>query len=318
MLDDIRFFGVVAGVICLYYAKALFETWQSIHQSENHVLYVLAALPPRRMLGIMAEHLAGVLLPGILYAGVIAGYSLLDGTWHVWALMGFHVGLLGIASFWLVFEVRNPRERIFRKRFTMPWMHAWTYSIAHLYVSLLLQNRRTGVWISKGLMLLLLAVTLWVQGYDPMPVKGIYLIILCLACLQSLIPFWLHELSQTQCQWLRNFPRPLLKRYGDYVLGYLLLSIPELLLISGLTGFLGLPVAWTLYYLLAVLAIYLLATAALHYEPLTMESFLKYLFGVFAVLFFAILFAIPQWVLYPFVIAFAAWIFVAEYDTWEG
>lgn len=318
MLEDIRFFGVIASILCLYSIKALYETWQAIHTRENHALYVLGALPRLRLIVLLAEQVAGVLLPGIIYAGIIAARSLLAGTWHAWAIMAFYAALIVLSAVALSHEVLHPRERVFRRRFSFSWMEWWTRSIPYIFVSQLLHHRRIALMVSKGVVLALLSLTLWVQDYDPMPEKGILLIFMCLASLQAVIPFWLTEHVHTECQWLRNFPMKRMRRFRDYAVSCLVMAIPEGLVIAGLTGLLGLPLVWTAYYLLGVLAVFLLAIAALHYMSLTMETFLKWLFGAFAVLFFAILFAIPQWILYPLAIAFAGWVFADEYYNWEG
>jgi hypothetical protein len=318
MLEDIRFFGIVCGILCLYYAKSLFETQRSIHTRENRFLYELGALPTWQLLLLMAEQMLGVFLPAVIYAGVIAGYSLVRGTWHVWAIMGFHAALVGGASAWLVVEIRHPRERMFAREAPYSWLRWWTRSVPYLLFSLLWEQRRAGLLLTKGIVAGLLLLTLWAQAYDPMPVKGVLLLLMCLSCLQAMIPYWLLEGVRSQCQWLRNFPRSRIRRFGDYALVCGALWLPEGILMAGATGLWDLPLAWMGYYLLATAALFLLAVAALHYRAVATDIYLQWLFGAFAVLFFAILFALPQVLIYGFVILFSMWIFFDEYYEWRG
>lgn len=318
MLESAPFFGFIAGLLCLYYAKCLYETQRSIHRRENHFLYELGALPGLRLSLWMGAQLVGVFLPALLYAGVIAGHSLYVGTWHAWAIIAFHVLLLLSAAGWMTYEIRHPRERQFSRGKPLPWMKGWTDSVAHLLFSLLWEQRRVGLLVTKGLVIALLSLTFWAQAVDPMPVKGVLLIFMCLACLQAMIPYWLKEEVDGSCQWLRNFPRSRWRRFLDFGLTGLVLWLPEGIVCVGATGAWGLPLIWTGYYLFAVLAAYYLAIAALHYRKLTTEAYLKLLFGAFAVFFFAILFAIPQFLLYGFAILFSSWIFYDEYYGWQG
>lgn len=311
MLEEGRFFAGVLALLLLFQAKAWQETLAALRRPENQFLLALGALPAGALLRHALGLCAGTMAPALAYGAAIAAYSLQAGTWHWTAWLGLQGGVCLGAALHLRHRLWHPCEVRFR---TEARPRAWQLGLSYpLFRQLWLGHRRALLWHKAGAALLLIAAAQYHQA-APFSSKGLSLLLLSVALLQAMLPYWLRQSSDPWLMAWRNLPLPRWRWWGAYLLLGSLLFAPEALL----------AYAWQLplwavgSYALGALALFLLAIALLYHQPLQVERYLIRSGTAYVVLFLALLYGLPWWGLSLAGLAFGSWIFFEEFPKWNG
>lgn len=319
MLESGLFFGIVSGLIFLYYLKCWADMWRSIHQKENAFLFVLRTLSPTHLSLRMSIELLGTMGPGFLYILVVAGYSIYIQTWHVWAILGGHLLFLVVASLHLRHAILYPKEIIPRHGW-QAWLEArFRKSWVFIAIQTLFSSHAMACLFSKVVIWILLISTLIGYQAAMFSDKGLKLVFLSLATLQILYAYWLRTSEDPLIFGMRNLPIAWWKRWMAYAWTGILLFLPEALFwISA--NFQGLADASTegVLYLLMGLSFFLLGVSFLYYRPFPMIDFLRIIGLVYFLFFIGILFQVPIWIPIGLSLGLSFMIFGEEFHQWNG
>ncbi|MEM8887490.1 MAG: hypothetical protein AAGD28_05850 [Bacteroidota bacterium] len=317
MIKDLTFFGVVSGLIGLYYIKCLTDTWRNIRLSENRFLYLLGALPNDELFLIMVKVLLGVMGPGMLYMMVIAGYSIYYASWHIWLILGAHSLLIAGAAWGMMKVIQRPNEREIKSGWQYFLEGKLKKSLSFIQIQMIWFRKRRQVIILKGISLGLLGLMAWSEYDDPFAPKALDLLFLCIASLQCVYAYQLRRAEDESIFILRNLPIPRYKRYFSYVITGLLIYLPEFILWNSFlptdTSFIQ-----SLSFYAVGMGVWMLGIALLYYKPMLLPDFIQWIFGMFMTLFVLILFGVGAKLSGLLVLLFSSWIFFEEYYKWNG
>lgn len=319
MLESTLFFGIVSGLIFLYYLKCWADMWRGIHQRGHAFLYILRTLSPIRLCVRMSIELLGTMGPGFLYILVVAAYSVYTQTWHVWAIFGVHVVFFVVASLHLSHAIRYPREIVPRHGW-QAWLEArFRKSWVFIALQTLISSHLLASVFSKVVIWTLLLMTLSGYQAEMFSNKGLKLIFLSLAALQVLYAYWLRSAEDRPIFVMRNLPIPWSKRWLAYFWTGIILFLPEALFWMT-ANFQGLAAAGSesLVYLMMGLSFFLLGISLLYYRPFPMVDFLKHIGLVYLLFFVSILFQVPIWLPLGISIGLSLMIFGEEFHKWNG
>ncbi|MEM9983700.1 MAG: hypothetical protein AAF804_01265 [Bacteroidota bacterium] len=311
MLEDLRFFGGVWGLLLLYQTKVWRDNLRTLSLPGHEFLYALGTLPSSRLLAWLMQVSMSTMAPALLYGGVVAGYSLIQGTPHLWILL-FSQGAWCIgASLHLRHRILFPHEG---KSGRQGRLRRWQLSLAFPLWQTLWQKQRRPFLIHKALIAGLLIGVAQYHQFEPFSAKGMDLVLLSLAVLQAMLPYQLRLHSDDWLMPWRNLPLSSWKWWGAYAILGIVLFLPEawVALIGGLA-----PLT-VLEYLLGSLVLFLLAIGILYHQAFSVEKYLIRVGQAYVVIFLAILYGIPWWGLGLGLLAFGAWIFHEEFNAWNG
>ncbi|MEM6804726.1 MAG: hypothetical protein AAF696_25235, partial [Bacteroidota bacterium] len=145
MLEDGLFFGVVSGLIGLYYLKSIIDTWRNIKLPENRFLYQLGSLPDRELYGVLAKVLLGVMAPGMAYMLVIAAYSVYQMSWHFLLILKVHLLIFAIGTYLLKESIQKPREKEIRSGLQYALESRLRKSLSFIQIQMIWHRKRRQV-----------------------------------------------------------------------------------------------------------------------------------------------------------------------------
>ena len=311
MLEDPRFFGGVLGLLLLYQAKVWRDNLRTLSLTGHEFLYALGTLSSSRLLAWFLQISFSTMAPALLYGGVIAVYSVVQGTTHVWVVLVTQ-GALGIGgSLHLRRRILFPHEG---KVGRQSRLRQWQLSLIYPLWQTIWQKQRRSFLIHKAIMASLLIGVSQYHQFEPFSAKGMDLVLLSLTVLQAMLPYQLRLLSDDWLMPWRNLPLSTWKWWGAYAILGIALFLPEawVALIGGLA-----PLT-VIEYLLGSLVLFLLAIGILYHQAFTIERYLIRVGQAYIVAFLAILYGIPWWGLGLGLGTFGAWIFHEEFNTWNG
>ena len=313
MLEDLRFFGVVMGIIGAYFIKCVYESYVAIRRRENQFVSVLGGASLGRLMLIWVRPLTLIMAPGMLYLAVIAGYSIHEGTWHAGVILLGILGLMVGASLMLAYATQAYRDLPIRQ---IRWLNLealWKNSYTYLLLGSLWHRFQRMILLHKALIAVVLTfLIIFPQLDEPMNSKSMVMSVFALACLQTVFAYWVHSATDRPLLFLRNLPFTLFQRIMAYTLVGLVLFLPEVLL-----WFFWLSDLVILNYVAVATGLFVLGIAILHYKPYPLSTFLGLTFGMFCVGFVAVLYRFPLGLFALGAWAYGVWIFTLEYDAWE-
>ncbi len=311
MLEDIRFFLGVIAVLGLYQAKAWRESVQAFSRPGNQFLLALGGLAPRTLRWELLKVSLGILAPTWSYILVIMGYSFYHGTWHGWALLTMQVGTLWGMSSHMIHRVLHPSERALTSH-RSPWN--WQLNLVYpLWQGLWTSQSRSVIIHKIGAAALLIGIARY-HVHEPFSDKGMGMVLLSVATLQAMLPFWLRRHTDDWLMPWRNLPLSVGRWWSSYLLLGGLLFLPEALI----------AIAWEMplwavgSYWLGATALFMLAIALLHYQSLTVERYLIRSGSAYVVAFVILLYGFPWWGLAWVALGLGSWIFAEEFRKWNG
>jgi len=313
MFEDFPFFWIVQGVLLLYQVKAWRETVVRVSLPENRFLLSLISLPlSTRWMGWSRVY-AGIMAPATGYRAVVMGYSIWQGTAHVYGLMLGEIGLLILWGIQCEHLLWNPRERSIK----LGWQDRLIQAIRPGWVwvpfQLLWARHRIRLILTKGGILGLLALAIGLNATGSLSTKGWNLIFLSLGILQIMFAYFLRQ-EEEDCLYLfRNLPLSRWQRWGGYMAVYLLLLTPELFLLGFMPGNVRWIVEQMTSFLTLELGLLMLGTGLTCYKSLETEMYLQWMFGGYVVAFFVLLFGLPGWGVGIAIGLFGTWIGMEEY-----
>lgn len=317
MLEDLIFFGVICGLMSLYYVKCVWESYKRIHIPENRFLYSLGAMEKGPLYLLIGKSLAAVMAPGIGYMLVIVGYSIKAGTWHALAILGAHALILLAATYFLIHGIYHPKENELSSGIQKYLEGRIKESLSFIQLQMIWFRKRRQVIILKGICLVLLALTAWSEASDPFPPKGLDLIFLCIVSLQCVYAYQLRRAEDESIFILRNLPINRFRRYLSYLITGLVIFLPEVMLwISWIPTEQSIWQALS-YYALGM-AVWMIGIALLYYQAMEMPDYLQWVFGMFMTLFVMILVGVSGIPAGALTLLFSSWIFFEEYYKWNG
>ncbi|MEM9721275.1 MAG: hypothetical protein AAGA10_18575 [Bacteroidota bacterium] len=308
--------AVIFGCFFLYFAKSLWETVIAFRKSENVFLYSLISLPPRKAYFLLFRQFHLILAPASLYMLVMCFYGVKEAYWTVflyaiaWVLLSF------LGTFFLIKNLRYPRERVsgfpFQSFIEKNWEQSWTY----LGLSNVLKTYYKKILFHKGVILFFTGGLMTYHLTSPLSQKGLRLSLWAIACFQTILSYRFRQSEARPLFILRSLPVSRVKRWGAYVLAGLLLFLPETILACSLSPTLSTLGQVGSYWEICV-CVFCLGIAVLHYDAPELSTYLGWSFGLFCVGFVAVLFNLPLWAMGVPIFLFATWIFWDEYYTSE-
>jgi hypothetical protein len=311
MLEDLRFFAGVLTLLLLLQAKAWYETVAALRHPENQFLLALPALSATKLLGQLLRVNVGVMAPALAYGAVIMGYSLAAGTWHVAGLLALQGGVLAVATVHLRRRLLVPDEVSYRSaRRSRVWQLGLTYPLGKM----LWVKQRRALLTHKAVATLLLVGVAQYHLVQPFSTKGLNLVLLSIAMLQAMLPYWLRQRSDAWLMPWRNLPLSRWRWWASYLMLGGMLFAPEAMLAYAWQ----LPLWAALSYWLGAVALFMLAVALLHYQALTVKRYLIRSAITYVLPFLGLLYGLPWWGLALGGLAFGTWIFFEEWRKWNG
>lgn len=304
------FWGVMAG-LSLYYAKALADSWATLHHPQHRFLDLLGVLPSPQLYALIVKQLLLILAPAMGYMGLIAGHALTQGTWHWVPIVGGNFVVCSAAAFFFVRVIRSPRERTIRSDWQTQLGKRLTNSLGYISWLGLWQRYRLQVLILKGVALILL---FGLSVPDDWNDKTMYLSFWSIICLQGLLLYRLRQAEDRSLSLLRNLPIPRWRRWITYLGLTTWMFLPDGLMWVMGTG----KVLWGLELMLASVGAGLLGIASLYYKPMELATYLNHVIGLYFSGFVVLLFGLPLGIWGLGCIAFSFWIFWEEYYQWNG
>ena len=308
--------ATIFGVFLLYFFKCLWESIMAIQKPENRFLYSLYALPYRKVYFILLGQFNLLLAPATLYILVMGFYGVRAEIWMVLLYATSWLALIFGGSFFLVKQLKNPKER----RFFFPlqsfmernWKQSWTY----LGLSNVFKRYYKKLIFHKGIILLFTGGLMSYHLVNPLSHKGMQLSLWAIACFQTILSYRYRQAEAKPLFILRSLPVSRLKRWGSYILAALLLFLPETILACSLAPTLSTLGQVGSYWEICV-CVFCLGIAILHYDAPELTTYLGWSFGLFCVGFVAVLFNLKLWVMGIPICLFATWVFWEEYYTSE-
>lgn len=319
MLENNLFLGIVLVLLTLYEIKCWRETLLNIHLPENQFLFIIGGLSWRKGILKVAMQMSIVMGPAIFYASVISIYSVLAGTWHVGGILLLQLFMIFVASSHVFYRLRYPNEIVVKSSFQVWLSNRFKNSFAYIAIETLRNQHFTSLLVHKLVVIGMMSMTMLATNDDLFSEKGLALVFLSYGVLQCMLAYQLRYGEDHKVFSLRNLPVPRHKRFLAYLLAAMVLFLPESLCVlfigkAGLVESLLLMVD----YLLISIFFFMMGVSMLYYRDLPSFEFIKFEVIAFLLMFVFRLYGMPLWSMALIGLAISFWVFMDEFDRWNG
>lgn len=308
--------SILLLVMCawlLYNIKCLDYIIKLLIKPQQRFLYSLCSLSYARQYAYFLYVQVMVYMPVLVYTMFAIVIGLQKGYYASAAeTIAFTLAVAGLTPVLYIRALQHrpllagstPRVilKLGKPLFSLPLFNVWRH------------NKQMLV-ISKTFSLFLLYIFIKLYQPDHYDIRPALLCINVAAAANSAIVFEIKIFEDFFMQMQRNFPLTLLRRFGNTVLCFMLLMLPELMFL-----FKGYPLYFNLIdymqLLLLCVGLLLLLYACLFTGEINMDSYIKLVFAFLAILFFIILYN-PGIVLGVAVNALALGIYASHYYGFE-
>ncbi|MEL6672898.1 MAG: hypothetical protein AAFR61_11925 [Bacteroidota bacterium] len=317
MFEDARFFLIILSLLVAYQLKVWRETRRKFIWEATQFLTELGRLSSRSLVWVLLRPLSRLLAPAWMYGITVSAYAVGQGEGHGLIILGVCLALLAAMMGDFTRLIRYPQERQ-KGGAGARWIEKTAArSLAYLSGMSVWTRFRWTLVFALGLHALVWALTQASHGVDPWPYKGVAIMGWGLACLMTILAYWVRRSADRGMFFLRNSPLPAWIWWrNDLVLGALL-HLPALIL--GVS-FGGRPASLDL--LLGTYfmhwGLWQLSMGTLYYRPYALPQFLRLGLVAFLVGFMAILYGMPPWVLGFVSMLYGTWIYFSEFYAWDG
>jgi hypothetical protein len=287
MLEAPVFLALAALAWLLYAVKVVQFVFRVLDSPEGVFLCRLRCLAPGRCYGMLLRVQLLLFLPVSGYALAIVGVALYCGAWAPALLVLLYLGLIcGVAASLYYRRLAHPRVFGRRKRPGARRLRHVPYW--GVLLRFLLDDNS---WLLLGIKLFscgLLYLLLRMQRPEDYELRGVYFTYSMALFGHGILLFRCRRLEVGRMKWYRALPVALGKRLGQYCLFWLLLLVPEMLILGWMTPnpirFIDvLELGITGYSLL------ILVSCCLMVIPLSVSDFLKLCLVIFGILYGCVL-----------------------------
>ncbi len=284
-------FGLLFLVWLLYACKCLFFIKQKLASTDHHFIKEMTVMPVRKQQVLWIKVFAFLLLPILLYAICL----LLTAIWYQ-----FYINLLIVPlclfllmAFLVVYTFRftNWSFQVAKKwiafpmsRFKRPF---WLWPLAYLF-----QQQWLMLVIVKVVSLLSFKAVLWVFADVGNDLRVYLTAMLAVVFSHAVLLFNLVKFDAFYLSFAKNLPMVISKRFGYWLLVFVLLLVPEFTVLLGL-GKLG-ALQLIHGFLFSMAAMWVMFTAVYLFKA-DMERYMKYLLFFFFASMWAILAGYSLW-----------------------
>lgn len=251
-------------------------------------LSYLDSLPrPRRLWLVMTVQLA-LLAPTLLYSLMLIGVAIKEGLWIsvVLVVLG-NLTILVIAGFRLEKLITEAVDPGAAPAFSH-WTNKLPKTLPMLYVHQLFNRQAILLIGTKVLSLALVFGFIMIYDMDSTDLRLVSLGLLLSTGINSILAFYYRQFEYTQMRVFRNLPLSADSRFIGVMLTFLILSLPEILVLY-LNGVLSMPLTFLLKNALLPLSLLCFFHSFCYARSLNVEQFAKVPFFSVAILFFVIL-----------------------------
>ena len=282
--------GVAAllGVCFIYSLKSWHYVAGRLNSADVQFLtYSSNALPWRQQVGSWSVVQGVILLPVV----VLCLYAMVVGVvfhhWLVPVLLPVYLLLLTATGAGYYTRLLNDTVVKPDKRAGLTWARNWPKPLFSLFLYEVIATKRVTYLLTKGASMASIALLLLAFPDSRSDVRLAGLIALCCAVGHVILVFQASEFELFYLPFVRNLPYGRGQAYGQQVLLYGVLLLPELAWLLAAGGFrTGLTAAGLL------LSVTLLLRTLLYWTGQHMTSYLRIVFGLFLFLLFANLFGL--------------------------
>ena len=285
---------ILMGICLVWVVYASARMLYYLRLPKSEFLSVMGAVGYGQRWGLaMAQvGIAGFL--GLGYLGLMAFHGLAMGMWTGLVAVGVLLGGWGGCAAVLARAMGAAKRRgVYGGR---PWLRMRAGLLLIFWKSLMKEHRST-LLIVKGFSLLFVGLMV-VEGPGEVLPQLMALAFAISGLLQGFLPFRLRQTEETRLTWFKSLPIAWWRRVGTFFVLHLVVQLPELAWLG--LGCWATGVAWwpVLEYGMAVMGLQLLALGMSYLPQMTSQDFLRLLFGMFIVLFLAIIFKVPLGMVY--------------------
>lgn len=312
--------SVLVGIVLLSLAYTFWTGWvlgRLPHKAENQYVRVIRARGNRAMRGWALWISLGVQSPLFLFLGTHAVHGLIMEDYGSYLLLGtIFLGWL-IPSFLLVRSMDGYRNSLVERWPLKLPLGRVTRNLPILYLAHLFRQHRLVILFTKLLSITLIIGVLELFLSEPSQGQVLHLPFLLLIVFHSLIPYWIFKAEDKRMPWVRTLPISLSRRFMQMASVYVLLALPEtLILLNYVINFGYSPLA-LLDLLVGFSGILLLLHALLYTARTDLLSYTKGVFGIFFLLFIALLFKATLLAIGIVLTLLSAIVYFNSYYQWD-
>ena len=286
MLETPLFLGIVLFAWLLYGLKTIRFLLGSLDEPEANFLYKLATLSRGRLFRLCMGIQGLLLLPVWAYSFVVMGVAVHRHAYGVALLVPLYMAVINTAgAVCLRMRLLYPGRRweILRRRRHKMKVPYWSILIRYL-----LKEEKALVGGIKIFSCATLYLLLKEQGPDDYDLRMPFLFYSLSLFGHGAILYRCRQLENTRLLFYRAMSVPQAARFGQYALFYLLLLLPEMLVLGWLTPH-PIRVRDTIAFLLSGYSVLLLMNSILYTAPFTNRVFLRICLLIFGILYCCVL-----------------------------
>ena len=287
MMINPEIFIIVLLAWCFYAKKCEQFIYITLHKKEFAFLQTLSLLKPRRAYGLMLLVQCLLFLPILLYVLIIVAVGF-HNQWNtqVTLILVFNLVLCTVLARWYLHLIQNPGSTFYILRWRLPTIGTNTYwTIVVRYVFTRRKMLFSIIKIYDCCFLYFLIRNLTPQDHDLSMIVLFYSFGLLG---HGVLIHKIRSLEESSLTYYKGLPVSLTRRWGQYLVVYLILFSPELLTISLQTPkYLSLTEA--LLFSFFGYNILLLMNSLLFIKAFKMVDYLKIVTGIYFIIFIAVL-----------------------------
>lgn len=271
----------------LLYAAKCSQWVIRLQQSPDHqFLHMLVLLGKAKVFRLLLEVQILLFMPVIGYALVVVGVAFYESAWIPAAVISFFILLICLAAAALYrYDLFHPGRMFVLKRGGKRRRHTpyWSFLLRSFFAehkALLAGIKLFGCAI--------LYVLLKMQGPGNYDIRMPFLIFSMALFGHGVLIHQMRRMEEQQLLFYRGMPVPLHSRWMQYGILYLLLLLPEMVIITWLTPD-HIRIKDALGFVLAGYSTLLLLNSCLFIAALRKSDILKITFGLFGILYFGVL-----------------------------
>jgi len=277
---------VVFAVWLLYTFKCWHYVVGQIAAPQQHFLfYSSTSFSKKEQLKSWFVTQTAILMPVTAYGLTAVAVGIYYGYYWSPIVIVLYLLLLTALSAWLYTFMVNRLVDGGKQSWLLNLSSSWKKPYYSLYIYHIANRLKIPYLITKGLSWLIITAVfaLFADVQHDARVAG--MAVLAIAVAHAVVIFEGQRFEHTYLSFARNFPYPLLQRYGYAILAYLILLLPEGVWLFGRFNPL---LAVQLFFMM--LSMVILLHTLIYYLGLNMDLYLQWIMGLFIVLFWVMMF----------------------------
>jgi hypothetical protein len=287
MLETPLFLGIVLFAWLLYGLKTVRFLFSSLDEPETNFLYKLGVLSRGRLFRLCMGIEGILLLPVWGYSLVVMGVAMYRHAYVVALLVPLYMAVINITgAVCLRLRLLYPGRRwviLMRRRRRQMMVPYWSILLRYL-----LKEEKALVGGVKLFSCMTLYLLLREQGPDDYDLRMPFLFYSLSLFGHGAILYRCRQLENTRLLFYRSLAVSQCARFGQYALFYLLLLLPEMLVLGWLTPH-PIRVTDTITFFLSGYSVLLLLNSLLYTAPFTNRVFLRICLLIFGILYCCVL-----------------------------